>query len=56
MSTSKNGESKIRTEKPGHGPRLGIAPEIGKSRTGSERGIIAHVAANVAAYAVNPWK
>ena len=56
MSTSKNGESKIRTEKPGHGPRLGIAPEIGKSRTESERGIIGNVAANMVAYDVNPWK
>ena len=56
MSTSKNGESKIRTEKPGHGPRLEIAPEIGKSRTESERGIIANVAGDSSAYAVNPWK
>ena len=45
---------KSRTRCPGHGPRLGIAPEIGKSRTESGRGIIAAVAANLAAYAVNP--
>ena len=54
MSTGKNGRSRIRTRCPGHGPRLGIAPEIGKSRTESGRGIIADVAANLAAYAVNP--
>ena len=56
MSTPDFKIDKIRTEKPGHGPRLEIAPEIGKSRTGSERGIIANVAADMAAYAVNPWK
>ena len=56
MSTPNFEIDKIRTEKPGHGPRLGIAPEIGKSRTESERGIIANVAAKSAAYAVNPWK
>ena len=56
MSTSKNGESKIRTEKPGHGPRLEIDGKLSKSRTESERGIIGNVAANMVAYDVNPWK
>ena len=56
MSTPDFKIAKIRTEKPGHGPRLGIAPENGKSRTESERGIIASEAADMAAYDVNPWQ
>ena len=56
MSTPDFKIAKIRTEKPGHGPRLGIAPEIGKSRTESERGIIADVAADMAANDVRLWK
>ena len=56
MSTPNFEIDKIRTEKPGHGPRLEIAPEIGKSRTESERGIIANVAGDLSAYGVDPWK
>ena len=56
MSTPDFKIAKIRTEKPGHGPRLEIAPEIGKSRTESERGIIANVAGDSSAYGVNPWQ
>jgi len=54
MSTPDFEIDKIRTEKPGHGPRLGIAPEIGKSRTESERGIIANVAGDLSANDVKP--
>ena len=52
MSTPNFKIDKIRTEKPGHGPRLEIAPEIGKSRTESRHGIIADVAVDLTAYAV----
>jgi len=52
MSTPDFKIAKIRTEKPGHGPRLEIAPEIGKSRTESRHGIIADVAVDLTAYAV----
>ena len=56
MSTPDFKIGKIRTGKPGHGSRLGTDGKSGKSRTESERGIIANVAGDSSAYAVNPWK
>ena len=54
MSTPDFKIAKIRTEKPGHGPRLEIDGKLSKSRTESERGIIANVAGDLSAYGVKP--
>ena len=54
MSTPDFKIAKIRTEKPGHGSRLGIDGKSGKSRTESRHGIIADVADDLSAYGVKP--